>query len=231
MASKVDPRCRVLYVDVDLLVGAHARALLTSEPGGAVVFVPGDLEDIDAVLADPVVRDTLDLSRPVAVLLLAVLHFLPGRGRARRVVERLGTALPMGSYLAVSHVTFDPLRPAHADRLRELSAPGAGHGPFRARRHAEIMDLLDGFELEWPRLGPVVQWRPEREPRPVATVEESVAYGVVARTAGIAPWRRSSSWGRHRFDRSASAVAPNELAPRGNIPGPRNERGRNRSGR
>ena len=180
IAQAVDPTSRIVYVDPDPLVGVHARALLTSHPDGVTDFILGGLEDIDAILAHDTVRTLLDFTQPVAVLLLAVLHFIPDDRRARRGIEQVHAALAPGSYVAVSHVTFDPLSPEQAERLTKLAEPGAGHGPFRARSHAEVTVLLNGWSLEPPGLVSVVDWRPAEQPRPQITAAEAAAYGVVA---------------------------------------------------
>jgi SAM-dependent methyltransferase len=183
IAQAVDPTTRVVYVDPDPLVGAHARALLTSHPDGATSFTPGGLDDVDAVLADDTVRELIDFTKPVAILLLAVLHFVPEDQRAHDALDRIKAALPPGSYVAVSHVTFDALSADHAARLAKLAEPGAGHGPFRARTHHDITALLDGLELLEPGVVSVVDWHPDREPRPRISVEQAVAYGALARTS------------------------------------------------
>ncbi|PRY23980.1 S-adenosyl methyltransferase [Pseudosporangium ferrugineum] len=179
IAQAVDPTTRVVYVDPDPLVGAHARALLTSHPDGAAHFRSGGLNDLDAILADDTVRDLIDFTKPVAVLLLAVLHFVPDDQHAYDALDHLRTALPPGSYVAVSHVTFDPLSADQADRLAKLADPGAGHGPFRARTHDQLTALLDGLELLEPGVVSVVDWHPDREPRPQIGADQAVAYGAL----------------------------------------------------
>jgi SAM-dependent methyltransferase len=181
IAQAVDPTSRVIYVDPDPLVGVHARALLTSHPDGATDFVLGGLGDIDAVLTLDTVRRLLDVTQPVAVLLLAVLHFVPDDQQARHALDRIKRVLPPGSYVAVSHVSFDLLPAEQAQRLSKLAEPGAGHGPFRARTHTEITALLDGLYPEPPGLVSVVDWHPERDPRPQITAVQAVAHGVIAR--------------------------------------------------
>jgi hypothetical protein len=181
IAQAVDPTCRIAYVDPDPLVGAHARALLTSHPDDGVVFVPGSLDAISALLADEDVRKLLDFTQPIAVLLLAVLHFIPDNQHVQESVHKIRAAMPPGSYMALSHVTFDPLTAEHAERLTKLSAPGAGHGPFRARTLTEITALLDGLEPEPPGVVSVVDWHATCHPAPDATASQAVAYGAIAR--------------------------------------------------
>ncbi|BCJ51821.1 hypothetical protein Asp14428_32960 [Actinoplanes sp. NBRC 14428] len=181
IAQAVDPTAHVVYVDPDPLVGVHARALLTSHPRGATYFRPGGLEDVDAILGDDRVRELIDVRKPVAVLLLAVLHFVADDQHARDGLRRLVAALPPAAYVAVSHVTFDPLPDDHVERLTKLAEPGAGHGPFRARSRTQLTALLDGLHLLEPGVVCVVDWRPDLAPRPQISAEQAVAYGVLAR--------------------------------------------------
>ncbi len=194
IAQGVDSASRVVYVDPDPIVGAHARALLTSHPDGATYFRAGGLHDLEAILADDTVRTVIDFSRPVAVLMLAVLHFVPDDQHALDAINHITATVPPGSYVAVSHVTFDPLTAEHAARLNELAGHG-GHGPFRARTHTEATALLHSLDLVEPGLVSVVDWHPDREPRPLIGAEEAVAYGAIARTPGGN--RRAASGRRH----------------------------------
>ncbi|GIM97954.1 SAM-dependent methyltransferase [Paractinoplanes toevensis] len=181
IVQTVSPDSVVVYVDPDEMVAVHSRAMLVSHPDGAIRFVEGGLDDIDTVLSDPQVRGLIDFTQPVAVLLLAVLHFVDDDQHAAHALNRIIQALPAGSYLAVSHVTFDPLPADQARRLSKLAEPGSGHGPFRARSHAQISALLDGLDLMPPGLVSAVDWYPHRHPQPQIKAEEAVAYGVVAR--------------------------------------------------
>jgi len=181
IAQAVHPDAHIAYVDPDLLVAVHARALMFSDPLGAVSVTEGGLDDIDAVLNAPTVRELIDFDQPVAVLLLAVLHFVVDDQHAHRALARIIDALPPGSYLALSHVTFDPLTPEHIERLTKLAEPGAGHGPFRPRTDTEITALLGDLELLPPGLVSVVNWHPDRQPHPQITETQAVAYGVIAR--------------------------------------------------
>ncbi|MGX6606167.1 SAM-dependent methyltransferase [Micromonosporaceae bacterium Da 78-11] len=185
IAQAVNPTSRVAYVDPDPMVGAHARALMTSHHEGAIGFIPGSLDDADAILADDNLRELIDFTQPVAVLLLAVLHFVYDDQQAHQSLDRIKAALPQGSYVAVSHVTFDPLSADHAARLMKLAEPGADHGPFRARTQSEIAALLGGLEIIPPGLVSVVDWWPRRAPRPEISVEQAVAYGAVAQTPRV----------------------------------------------
>src|SRR5262245_34280953 len=105
VAQNVDPACRVVYVDNDPVVLAHARALLTSTPEGTCGYLRADVRDTATILA--AAARTLDLTRPVAVLLLAILHFIPDADDPPAIVAALAAGLAPGSYLAISHLTAD----------------------------------------------------------------------------------------------------------------------------
>ncbi|GAA3907110.1 SAM-dependent methyltransferase [Actinoplanes auranticolor] len=180
IAQAVDPSSRIVYVDCDELVGSHARALLVSSPEGTIQFVAGDLTDIGTVLRHRTTRDVLDFNQPIAVLLLAVLHFIVDDQRAYAAVDQIKAALTPGSYVALTHVTFDALEPETAEHLAGLAA-SMEHGPFRARTHREIATFLSGSELVEPGLVSTVEWHPERAPEPQATAEQAVAYAAIGR--------------------------------------------------
>lgn len=123
VAQAIAPESRVVYVDNDPIVLAHARALLTSSPEGATAYIDADLRDPERILRHPDLLRTIDLSRPVALMLVAILHFVGDDDDPYAVVTRLLDALPPGSYLAASHATHDYL-PARG-------AGGEGGGPGR----------------------------------------------------------------------------------------------------
>jgi len=97
----------VVYVDNDPIVMSHARALLTSAPEGRTTYIEADLRDYEKILSDEGLRSTLDFSQPVALMLIAILHFLDDADDAYRLVGQLAGALPAGSYLVASHGTAD----------------------------------------------------------------------------------------------------------------------------
>src|SRR6266851_3764238 len=105
VAQGLVPSCRVVYVDNDPIVLAHARALLTSSPEGKTAYIQADLREPEKILDDRVTRQTLDFAQPIALMLVAVLHFVPDSDGPRRIVDTLLDALPSGSYFAASHVT------------------------------------------------------------------------------------------------------------------------------
>lgn len=117
VAQQVNPAARVVYVENDPLVLTHARALLTSTTQGKTAYLDADLKNPDAILADPVLRATLNLSQPVALMLVWVLHFITDETVAHRSVRTLLDALPVGSYLVLSHATNDFMPAAAVDGI------------------------------------------------------------------------------------------------------------------
>jgi hypothetical protein len=181
IAQRIAPASRVVYVDNDPLVVVHARARLVGNPEGATAYVQADLRDPDAILGDPSLTHTLDLNQPVGLLLIAVVHFLDDADDPYGCVARLVEAMPPGSYLALSHATFDPLPDDTIERLTALATSDVGHGTFRARSRDEVLRFLDGLKLVEPGLVPIVGWRLEREPKPQASPAETAVYGAVGR--------------------------------------------------
>jgi hypothetical protein len=157
VAQGIAPSSRVVYADNDPLVLRHARALLTSTPEGATRYLDRDLRDPAAILADPQLREILDLTRPVALMLIAVLHFIPGDGAARLLVDELLSALPPGSFLALTHGTHD-FAPDQAATHQGMV--DRGRSDFWTRDKAEITSLFDGLEILAPGVVPCSEWRP-----------------------------------------------------------------------
>jgi hypothetical protein len=180
VAQRIAPASRIVYVDNDPLIMVHARALMSSEREGATAYVQADLRDPDAILADPGLRDTLDLREPVGLLLIAILHFLEDADDPYALVARLIAALPPGSFVALSHVTFDPLPAPTVSHLQALTASGRADGPFRARTRDEVARFVDGLTLAEPGLVSIVDWHPQEEPGPSASAADTAVYGVVA---------------------------------------------------
>jgi hypothetical protein len=158
VAQAAAPGSRIVYVDNDPIVMAHARALMTSHPAGATAFMQADLREPGRILADPELRATLDLGKPVALMLVAVLHFLTGAENPRGIVAELLGALPSGSYLAISNITadFDPDSAAVAQAAGQRS--GVTYVP---RSHAEVAAFFTGLDLVDPGVVPLLAWRPD----------------------------------------------------------------------
>jgi SAM-dependent methyltransferase len=176
VAQEIAPESRVLYVDNDPIVLAHARALMAGTPEGSVAFIQADLRDPEAILGDPAVAATLDLAQPVGLVLVGVMHHLRDSDDPRRVVATLVGALAPGSYLVLSQSTpdFDPAA------MRNLAAASEQGGiPNVPRTLADTEPFFAGLELVEPGLVPMAAWRPdpgaEQDPRSV------YAYGGVAR--------------------------------------------------
>ena len=143
VAQTIAPEARVVYVDHDPLVLAHARALLDSRPEGKTAYVDADLRDPDRILDQA--KQTLDLTQPLALMLLAVLHFLPDLDQAYTVVRRLTAELAPGSLLVLSHGSYDLIPPDSARRLTQETYPG--RDGFFPRTRNEVARFFDGWEL------------------------------------------------------------------------------------
>jgi SAM-dependent methyltransferase len=174
VAQRIAPSSRIVYVDNDPVVLAHARALLTSTPEGATDYVDADLRDPAAILERA--ARTLDLDEPVALLLVAILHFLPDGDDPHAVVAELVDALAPGSYLVLSHGTpeADPRGVDAADEYTR-KAPGTEVTPRPAE---EVARFFDGLVPVEPGVGYITAWRPEG---PVPPPDKVGLYGGVAR--------------------------------------------------
>jgi hypothetical protein len=155
VAQGVAPGCRVVYVDNDPMVLAHARALLVGVTA-PTAYVDADLRDTEAVLAQA--ARLLDFGAPVAVLLISVLHLIPDEDVPHAIVTRLMEAVPSGSWLALSH----PARDVHPQQVSEAASRFNQLAPEQAtlRTRAEILRFFDGVELLDPGLVQVHRWRP-----------------------------------------------------------------------
>ncbi|HMG43897.1 MAG TPA: SAM-dependent methyltransferase [Acidimicrobiales bacterium] len=173
VAQAALPRARVVSVDNDPIVFAHTHALTKTTPEGAADFVEGDLRRPDAILRRA--KATLDLDRPVAVLLLSVLHHVRDADDPAGIVAEFMRAVPSGSYLAVSHLTGD-MRPEEMAKL-SASVPADSSYVFAIRSHDEIARFFDGLDLVDPGIVPIDQWRPNA---PDAPHEGHYHYGALA---------------------------------------------------
>jgi hypothetical protein len=189
VAQAVAPSSRVVYVDNDPLVLAHARALLTSSPEGRTAYIQADLRNPTAILSDPVTRDVLDFSQPVALMLVSVLHFIPDEHKPAEIIATLLDALPPGSYLAASHATGEHTPAMAAEWVRTYQAGGI-YGQLRDSDEFARL-AFSGLELVPPGVLLVSEWRPAGTgPRPVP--DEVNIYGGVARKP-LQPRRRLAS--------------------------------------
>jgi SAM-dependent methyltransferase len=157
VAQETASRCRVAYVDNDPVVLTHARALLATDP--LVIVVDGDLTDPQAIVGCQAIRAHLDLTRPAAVLLVAVLHFVDDAHRPRKIIQTLADAVAPGSYLAVSHVTADHVS-AQASAMAQEVYEDASAG-VTPRTRAQVTRFFDGLELIEPGVVDIRSWHPE----------------------------------------------------------------------
>ncbi|MFI6344670.1 SAM-dependent methyltransferase [Streptomyces sp. NPDC050560] len=173
----VDPGSRVVYVDNDPIVLAHARAFMDGSPEGTISYLDADMRDPARIIGSPELRDTLDLSRPVALTIISVVHFILDDEEARRVVRQLVDILPSGSWVAISIAT-DDFAP---ELLAGVAQQYADHGePLKWRTHAEAERFFDGLEIEEPGVVQMHKWR--RDPAEIAAIddEDIAMYGGVA---------------------------------------------------
>jgi hypothetical protein len=177
VAQAVDPTARTVYVDNDPIVLTHARALLTSAPQGLNAYIDADLRDPDTILNDRDLHRTLDLTRPVALILACVLHFVREDEDPQGILDKLIAALPSGSYLVISHATWEYL-PAEA--IEKLTANNPD-GRFVARTGEQLTSMLSGLELVEPGVVSISRWRAESAPQPRPSVEDVACFGAVAR--------------------------------------------------
>jgi hypothetical protein len=157
IAQRTAPESRVVYVDIDPVAVAHGHALLAGND--RVVAIRGDLRRPDVVLTDPQVRRVLDFTVPMAVLMAAVLHFVPDADDPAGIVARYWDATVPGSYLVVSHATQEGEHRQRAEGVMNLAARNNMPGTLRER--AGVSHLLGGFDLVEPGLVYTPQWRPD----------------------------------------------------------------------
>ena len=143
VAQSVAPGCRVVYVDNDPVVLAHARALLVSSPQGVTSYIDADLRDTGTILAQA--AQTLDFSRPIAVMLMAILQHIDDAGDPYAIVAELLDAVPPGSYLALSHPAADIEAEAMGEMAQRLNQLMAEKVTFRGQ--AEVARFFDGLDM------------------------------------------------------------------------------------
>jgi S-adenosyl methyltransferase len=177
VVQAVAPDARVVYVDYDPTVLAHARARMTSTPQGRTAYVCADMREPDTVLDAPQLRETLDLSEPVGLTLIAVLHFIMEDDLAHRVVQRLVDALAPGSHMAASIATDDlaPIPLAGVQRVYEAYGE-----KVRFRTKAQAEGFFAGLDLVDPGIVQIHRWRPETGTAPIADADIAM-YGGIAR--------------------------------------------------
>ena len=178
VAQAIEPASRVVYVDNDPLVLAHARALLTSAPQGRTAYLHADLRDPGAILSSPAVQDILDFTQPVGLILAAVLHFVPDEDNPAGIISTLLGALPSGSYLVASHISGEHA----ADREAEAHRPyREARIPLQSRDSGDFARLAFGdLKLVPPGAVLVSEWRRDTTGATPSPSEVNF-YGGVAR--------------------------------------------------
>jgi len=176
IAQDADPAARIVYVDNDPLVLTHARALLTGTPQGRTAYLEADLREPRKILAHPDLLATLDPAKPIALMLLAVLHFIRDADGPRAIIDTLIDALPDGSLVIASHATLEHLPPEQAEAIvkadgRALPRSGAGLAALFARPDLELIEPVKSVSRWWPEAAP--------EPRP--SIADVACNGLVAR--------------------------------------------------
>ncbi len=181
IAQEMAPEARVVYVDNDPIVLAHARALLTSSEEGRTTYVAADVSDPAAILADPNLTGTLDLTEPVAVSLIALLHFVPGD--VYQIVKELMAPLAPGSYLAISHVTTDfDDGPQDRDGMARLIRVYNERGiPLQPRSRGEVAHFFAGLELLAPGVEMIHRWHNPGLDYPPGHDKQISLWGAVGR--------------------------------------------------
>ncbi|MFF2076649.1 SAM-dependent methyltransferase [Kitasatospora sp. NPDC058162] len=178
VAQGIRPRARVVYADNDPIVLTHAQALLTSTPEGRTAYVEADVTDPAGLLDSPGLRDTIDLTRPLALSLNALLHFVPDAHGAYELVERLKSVLAPGSALVMTHLTPD-FAPEQIGRI--VGVYEAAGTALQARTRAEVARFFDGWTLLEPGVVPLPHWRPDPDEPPVPAADAAGYAGVAMR--------------------------------------------------
>jgi len=174
-AHAIAPDAHVVCVDNDPVVLAHSRALLARRSPECTTVLAGDLREPKRILADPQLRAVIDFDRPVVLLLMAILHFIPDSADPAGIVAAFRDAMAPGSHLVLSHATYD----FNIKVLNNSRVYNDATAPFIPRSRVQIAELLTGFEVLEPGLVDVAQWRPDGS-RPIPPQHLNI-YGAVAR--------------------------------------------------
>jgi S-adenosyl methyltransferase len=207
VAQAIAPESRVVYADNDPVVLAHARALLTSTRQGVCEYLDGDVRDPEAILKTA--AQTLDFTQPVAVILVAVLHFLADADDPAGVVATLAAALAPGSYVAISHLTADFAPQAVSSAVAAYNA--LVPATITPRSHAEVTALTGRLSLVAPGVVPVSEWRPDH---PLLRADRADVYAGLATMPGSngisrrIPDRQAVTWGARQASRRVQDERP-----------------------
>jgi len=176
VAQRIAPDSRIVYVDNDPMVMVHARALLTSTPEGETRYIEEDLRHPAKILD---AASILDFARPVGLILVAVVHFLPSQQEAASIVRTLLDALPSGSHLVMSCATTDFLTPELKANWDESLR--TGRSDVHPRTRAQFDEYLTGLDVIDPGVVAISEWRPDPAATERATPVEASLFGAVAR--------------------------------------------------
>jgi hypothetical protein len=174
VAQSIAPECRIVYADNDPAVLTHARALLISAPSGATSYLDADLRHTEKILTEA--KQALDFDRPIAVMLVAILQFIPDKDDPYGIVTRLLAAVPSGSYLVISHPASDINATAMADMAQRLNRLMAQK--VTPRSHADVSRFFDRLKLIEPGVVRIPEWHPDAESDPTVP---SPMWGGLAR--------------------------------------------------
>ncbi|MET7441261.1 MULTISPECIES: SAM-dependent methyltransferase [unclassified Streptomyces] len=164
IAQRIAPDSRIVYVDNDPIVLVHARSLLTSTPEGVTDYIDADVHNPDTIVRGA--ADTLDLERPVAVMMLGILNFVLDTDKARDIVRRVMAAVPSGSCLALTHPTTDADLGGEGNVEAMKFWNENATPPITARTREEIASFFDGLDLVTPGLVSCSQWRADSDSAP-----------------------------------------------------------------
>ena len=179
VAQAAAPDARVVYVDNDPIVLTHARALLRGTSEGRTAYVDADFRDPDSILGAPQTTELLDFTQPIALLVVALLHFFKDADKPAELLARYKEALPPGSMLILTHGTGELMDPVIAANIEDTYAKSGLN--IVSRKHTEVLGFFDGLELVEPGVVPVHEWRPDgNEDDRKMTREEVAGYGGVA---------------------------------------------------
>jgi hypothetical protein len=175
VVQAIAPAARVVYVDNDPIVLVHARALLTSTHQGRTTYIDADLREPSRILTSPQVEQTLDLTEPVAVCLIAIMHYIIDEQQAHGIIDTLMGPMPAGSALALSTATADT-NPEEVGR--GISMYNARGITSKVRTRAEVEALFDGLDVVEPGVELVHRWHPDDESSAVDDAQVSMWGGV-----------------------------------------------------
>lgn len=181
ITERINPAARVVYVDIDPIAVTYSQSIL--QGNRRAIALLGDARKPDELLAHPELRGLLDFQRPIAILMVALLHFVPDDAEAQNVVRRLTAALPPGGYVVLSHVTNEFIPPKVGAESEAVYARSTT--PSRLRSRAQIAALFEGLDLVDPGMTLAPLWRPEEPEDLLADApQQSMFFAGVGRRPG-----------------------------------------------